>query len=131
MLLVKKKDGSMRLCVNYRHMNKVTIKNNYPLPTIDDLMDQLVGACVFRKIDLRSGYHQVRVKPDDISKKPFRTRYGHYEYNVILFGVSNSPGVSMEYMNRTFHSNLGKFIVVFIDDILIYSKSEEEHVEHL
>src|SRR3954469_21221526 len=130
-LLVKKKEGSMRLCVDYRQLNKVTIKNRYPFPRIDDLMDQLVEACVFSKTDLRSGCHQIRVKEDDIQKTAFRTRYGHYEYSVISFGVTNAPGVFMEYMNRIFHTYLDRFVVVFIDDILIYSKSEEEHEEHL
>lgn len=130
-LLVKKKDGSMRLCVNYRQLNKVTIKNKYPLLRIDDLMDQLVGARVFSKIDLRSGYHQIEVKDEDIQKTTFRTRYGHYEYSMMPFGVTSTPGVFMEYMNRIFHAYLGRFVVVFIDDILIYSKSEEEHAEHL
>ena len=131
LLLVKKKDGSMRLCVDYRRLNKVTIKNKYPLPRIDDLMDQMVGARVFSKIDLRLGYHQIRVKDDDIQKTAFRTRYGHYEYSVMPFGVTNTPGVFMEYMNRIFRTYLDRFVVVFIDDILIYSKSEEEHAEHL
>src|ERR1051325_5767118 len=121
----------MRLCVDYRQLNKVTIKNRYPLPRIDDLMDQLVGACVFRKIDLRSGYHQIRVKAEDIQKTAFRTRYGHYEYSVMPFGVTNAPGVFIEYMNRIFHPYLDCFVVVFIDDILIYSKSEEEHAKHV
>jgi hypothetical protein len=102
MLLVKKKDGSMRLCIDYRQLNKVTIKNRYPLPRIDDLMDQLVGARVFSKIDLRSGYHQIKVKDDDIQKTAFRTRYRHYEYSVMSFGVSNTPGVFMEYMIVSF-----------------------------
>src|SRR3954463_3136943 len=130
-LLVKKKEDSMRLCVDYRQLNKVTIKNRYPLPRNDDLMDQLVGASVFSKIDLRSRYHQIRVKEDDIQKTAFRTRYGHYEYSVMPFGVTNAPRVFMEYMNRIFHTYLDRFVVVFIDDILIYSKSEEEHAEHL
>jgi len=130
-LLVKKKDGSMRLCIDYGQLNKVTIKNRYPLPRIDDLMDQLVGARVFSKIDLRSGYHQMKVKDEDMQKTAFRTRYSHYEYLVMPFGVSNAPGVFMEYMNRIFHAYLDRFVVVFIDDILIYSKSEEEHAEHL
>ena len=121
----------MRLCVDYKQLNKVTIKNKYPLPRIDDLMDQLVGACVFSKIDLRSGYHQIRVKVEDIQKSAFRTRYGHYEYSLMSFGVTNAPGVFMEYMNRIFHEYLDKFVFVFIDDILIYSKSEEDHAEHL
>jgi hypothetical protein len=130
-LLVKKKDGSMRLCIDYRQLNKVTIRNRYPLPRIDDLMDQLVSARVFSKIDLRSGYHQIKVKDEDMQKTTFRTRYGHYEYSVMPFAVTNAPGVFMEYMNRIFHAYLDHFVVVFIDDILIYSKSEEEHAEHL
>jgi len=130
-LLVKKKDGNMRLCVDYHLLNKVTIKNKYPLPAIDNLMDQLIGACVFSKIDLRSGYHQIRVKYEDIPKTAFRTRYGHYEYLVVPFGVTNAPGVFMDYMNRVFHPYLDSYVVVFIDDILVYSKTRKEHYEHL
>ncbi|XP_027922680.1 uncharacterized protein K02A2.6-like, partial [Vigna unguiculata] len=126
-----KKDGSSRLCVDYKQLNKMTIKNKYPLPRIDDFMDQLHGSSVFSEIDLRSGYHQILVKADDVQKTAFRSRYGHYEDVVMPFGVTNAPAVFMDYMNRIFRPFLDKFVVVFIDDILIYSKTQEEHAEHL
>jgi hypothetical protein len=130
-LFVKKKDGSMRLCIDYRELNKVTVKNKYPLPRIDDLFDQLQGSQVFSKIDLRSGYHQLKVKEEDVQKTAFRTRYGHYEFLVMSFGLTNAPAAFMDMMNRVFRELVDRCVVVFIDDILIYSKSREEHVEHL
>ncbi|KAL8148026.1 hypothetical protein AgCh_005384 [Apium graveolens] len=117
-LFVKKKDGSMRLCIDYRELNKMTIKNRYPLPRIDDLFNLLKGAKCFSKIDLRSGYHQLKIKEDDIPKRAFRTRYGHYEYVVMPFGLTNALAAFLDLMNRVFKKYLDKFVVVFIDDIL-------------
>ena len=122
-LFVKKKDGSLRLCIDYKGLNKVMIKNKYPLPRIDDLFDQLAGSRVFSSIDLRSGYHQLKVRAEDIPKTAFRTRYGHYEFLVMSFGLTNAPAAFMELMNRAFHYYLDNFIIVFINDILVYSKT--------
>ncbi|KAK1691865.1 hypothetical protein QYE76_008562 [Lolium multiflorum] len=130
-LFVDKKDGANRLCTDYRKLNDVTIKNKYPLPKIEDLFDQLTGSRVFSKIDLRTGYHQLKIRATDIPKTAFTTRYGLYEYNVMSFGLTNAPAYFMNLMNKIFMNFLDKFVVVFIDDILVYSKSEEEHEQHL
>jgi hypothetical protein len=130
-LFVEKKDGTRRMCVDYRALKKVTIKNKYPLPRIEDLFDQLRGDSVFSNIDLRSGYHQLRIRPSDIPKTAFITKYGLYEFTVMSFGLTNAPAFFMNLMNSVFMDYLDKFVVVFIDDILIYSQSEEEHVDHL
>ncbi|GJU49413.1 putative reverse transcriptase domain-containing protein, partial [Tanacetum coccineum] len=130
-LLVKKKNGSFRMCIDYRELNKLTVKNRYPLSRIDDLFDQLQGSRVYYKIDLRSGYHQLRVREEDISKTTFRTRYSHYKFQVMLFGLTNAPAVFMDLMNRVCKPYLDRFVIVFIDDILIYSKSRKEHERHL
>ena len=130
-LFVKKKDDTMRLCIDYRKLNQVTVKNKYSLPRIDDLFDQLRGASVFSKIDLRSGYHQLRIRDSDVAKTAFRSRYGHYEFVVMPFGLTNAPAAFMDLMNRVFSPYLDRFVIVFIDDILVYSKSEKEHAKHL
>ena len=121
-LFVKNKDGTLILCIDFRQLNKVTVKNKYPLPRIDDIFDQLKDAKVFSKIDLRLGYHQVRIKEEDISKISFRTRYGHYEFTMVPIGLSNAPVVFMCLMNGVFQEDLDKFVIVFLDDILVYSK---------
>ena len=131
MLFVKKKDGTLRLCIDYRQLNKLTIKNKYLLPRIDDLFNQLKGASIFLKIDLRSGYHQLRIKDVDVHKTAFRTRYGHYEFLVMPFGLKNAPAAFMDLRNRVFRPYVDQFVVVFIDDILVYSKDLENHDTHL
>jgi hypothetical protein len=130
-LFVKKKDQSLRLCIDYQPLNAVTIKNQYPLPRIDILFDQLAGAKVFSKVDLRSSYHQIKICPEDVPKTAFSTRYELYEYLVMSFGLTNTPAHFMYLMNFVFMLKLDKFVIVFSEDILIYSKSEEEHVRHL
>jgi hypothetical protein len=130
-IFIRKKYGLWRLCIDYRQLNKATIKNQYPSPRIDDLFDQMKGVTVFSKIDLRSGYHQLRIKEDDIPKTAFKMRFGYYEFTVLPFVLTNAPGVFMSLMNGVFHEYLDKFVQVFIDDILIYSRMTEEHDEHL
>jgi hypothetical protein len=130
-LFVETKDKSQRLVMDYRSLNEVTIKNKYPLPRINDLFDQLEGASVFFKIDLRSGYFQLKIREHDIPKTAFVTRYGPYEYTVMPFGLTNAPSYFMSMMNKVFMEFLDKFVIVFIDDILVYSKSKEEHEKHL
>ena len=130
-LFAKKKGKTLRLCINYRQLNKVTIKNRYPLPRIDDLFEQLRGARVYFKIDLRTSYHQLRVREIDISKTAFRTCYGHFEFTVMPFGLTNAPAAFMDLMHRVFQPYLDQFVIVFVDDMLIYSQSEWEHEYHL
>ena len=128
---VKKKDGTLRLCVDYKQLNKLTVKNKYPVPRIDDLFDQLKGVSIFSKIDLRSGYHQLKIKDANVHKTAFTTRYGHYEFLVMPFGLTNAPAAFMDLMNRVFRPYVDQFVVVFIDDILVYSKDRESHDTHL
>jgi hypothetical protein len=130
-LFIEKKDGTKRMCIDYWALNEVTIKNKYPLPRIEDLFDQMRGASVFLKIDLRSGYDQLRIRPSDVPKTTSTTKYELNEFTVISFGLTNAPAFFMYPMNNVFMDYLDKFVVVFIDDILIYSQSEEEHANHL
>jgi len=130
-LFVKNKDGSLRLYIDYRELNKVKVTNKYLLPRIDDLFDQLASASVFSKVDLRSRYHQFRIKNEDVPKPAFHTQYGHYEFFVLPIGLTNAPAFFMDLMNRVFRSFLEKFVVVFIGDTLVYTKTRGEHANHL
>eukprot|EP00253_Pinus_taeda_P026722 PITA_26722 len=130
-IFVKKKDGSLRLCIDYRDLNRATVKNQYPMPRTNDLFDQMKGVVVFSKIDLRSGYHQRKISENNISKTAFCTRFGHYEFTVVPFGLTNAPAVFMNLMNSIFHEYLDQFVQVFLDDIIIYSKNKKEHEDHL
>jgi hypothetical protein len=130
-LFISKKDGKFRMCIDYRALNKITIKKNYPLLRVDDLLDRLAGAKVFSRIDLKSGYYQIRIAEEDIEKTACRTRYGSYEFVVMPFGLCNAPATFTTLMNSMFHHKSDDFVVVYIDDILIFSKSKEEHAKHL
>jgi hypothetical protein len=130
-IFVDKRDGGRRMCGDFRNLNNVTIKNKYPLPRIQELFDQVHGAGVFSKIDPRSGYHQIKIKPEDVPKTAFVSRYGHHKYLVVPFGLTNAPAIFMNLMNKIFIPYLDKFVIAFIDDILIYSKNKEDHAKHL
>ena len=130
-LFAKKRDKTLRLCIDYQQLNRVTIKNRYPLPRIDYLFDQFKGVRVYSKIDLRTDYHQLIVREVDIPKIAFKTRYGHFEFTVMPFGLTTAPAAFMDLMHRVFQPYLDQFVVVFVDDILIYSETEEDHEDHL
>ena len=130
-LFVKKKNGNLRMCIDYRSLNQQTVKNRYPLPRIDDLFDQLQGAQVFSSIDLQSAYYQVRLKPEDVPKTAFTTPLGLYEFKVLCFGLTNAPGTFQNIMNDVLEDVIGKFVIVYLDDIVVYSKDQAEHYRHL
>ena len=130
-LFVKKHNETLRLCTDYRRLNRVIVKNKYPLPRIDDLFDQLRGSKYYTKIDLCTRYHQLRIREEEIPKTAFRTRYGHFEYTVMPFGLTNAPIALMDLIHRVFRPYLDQFVIVFIDDILIYSRTLNEHERHL